>query len=173
MQDAERPHHVEPAGPEGPLEDVHLHHVAAGMAAVVAAGDIDPAREIDPHGLGPGPAGDVQVASEAAADVEDELVPERLDGDGRAEVAAQVSLPLRDELGPRWPQIEPLAREALERVGECVAPVALGRPELLVPREEVGVAPLHLGEQRPAEQAGYALDDGKGHPALPAAERSL
>src|SRR5207249_1653134 len=88
-----RPHNVEALRAEGPLEHVRLHEVTAGMGAVVGARDVHAAREVDPDRLGPGLVRHVEVAPEAAADVEHELSAERLDGERAAQVAAEVRAP--------------------------------------------------------------------------------
>src|SRR5436309_16009424 len=116
--DAERNHACKAHSEEGPLEYVRLHEVTAGMGAVVGARDVHAAREVDPDRLGPGLVRHVEVAPEAAADVEHELSAERLDGERAAQVAAEVRASLARELRPRRPEVEPLASEALERVGE-------------------------------------------------------
>src|SRR5207249_7118813 len=114
-----------------------------------------------------------EVAPEAAADVEHELSPERLDGERAAQVAAEVRAPLARELRPRRPEVEPLAGEALERVGERVVGRGRRRRQLGMAREEVRVAPRDPGEERRADQPRHAGDDREARPAPRAGERPL
>src|SRR5207247_175710 len=142
VEDAERPHHVEALRAEGPLEHVRLHEVTAGMGAVVGARDVHAAREVDPDRLGPGLVRDVEVAPEAAADVEHELSVERLDGERAAQVAAEVRAPLARELRPRRPVAERYLGEGLE-VERAVATRAA---------EEIQEPPLHVELRAPARR---------------------
>ncbi len=144
------------------------------MGAVVGARDVHATREVDPDRLSaPGLVRHVEVAPEAAADVEHELSAERLDGERAAQVAAEVRAPLARELRPRRPEVEPPASEALERVGERVVGRGPRRRQLGMTREEVRVAPRDAGEERRADRPRHTGDDREARPAPRAGERPL
>src|SRR6266699_5598295 len=110
-----------------------------GWARLLARATSTPPERSTPTVSAPGLVRHVEVAPEAAADVEHELSAERLDGERAAQVAAEVRAPLARELRPRRPEVEPLAGEALERVGERVVGRGRRRRQLGMAREEVRV----------------------------------
>ena len=175
VQHAERPDDVEALVAERTREDVGLDDVTVRPAGEMAVRDVDAAREIDADDLRAVLGRDLHVTAEAAADVEDAPPAELLEGERVAEVALEIRPPLRDELGTGETEVETLAREAFERVGERVVDfdhVAVGE-QLRMLGEEARMTCAHACEERWCEQARNARDDGKRRGAGRAAQRAL
>ena len=173
VQHAERPYDVEARVAERSLVDVALDDVTIGAAAEMPVGHLDTARQVDADDLRAVIARDHAVPAEPAADVQNAATAEIVERERVAEITLEVDAPLRRELRPWEVEIEPLAREARERVGKRIGVVAMAGQELRMIGEEARMTCTHLREQRRSEEAGNAPDDRIRRRTARAAERAF
>jgi hypothetical protein len=166
MQDAEGPDYVKSARWQGLFQDVSLHKVTTRLGQIVPARDVNSRRKIDADDFSTMLAGDVDMAPEATADIQDESIAKRFETQGVPEVTMQMISPLMDEIRTGWAEVQTLTCEAFESVGQQVARRWRGGQKFGVTCEKARIVWLKHGQQCATQETRHARDDRK-HGAAP------